>query len=186
MEIAAALRSVEAHRHVPCYSPTILTREGQTTPAQTPDALRHAAAVRAALTVLGVFYAADLDRLLAYDSLLERTTSWAWGMTGFAVLFVVLSRGVSGPAFAAVGVADVVLLLNDARVFREREAVARRVRFLNARLIGAEATDPSSALHDLRALSKPTLLQAVASRFRSHYALLFIVVGVAWWARTHW
>ena len=135
---------------------------------------------------MGALYAADLDRLLAYDALLERTVGWAWGTTGVAVLLAALSRGLSGHAFAAVGVADLALLLNDSRTFREREAVEHRVKLLHARLTGAEPTEPSRALSDLRALRRPILLHALVVRFRTHYALVFVVVGIAWWARTRW
>lgn len=142
------------------------------------------------LALIPHFYRGSVSQATSAQDRLDRTTDWA--ITLIAALLSVVFASVDMPAYLLlIG----LLLLNmflffEVRRYRFYDVWRSQVRFVQENVF-ANAFDPAGVKQhpnwreeigdDLRRPTfKVSYLEALARRIRRVYALLFVVVGVAW------
>lgn len=145
-------------------------------------------------TAMVHFYRGELTRSNVWRSRLDTTTNWAVITTGAALTF----------AFGSAENPSIVLLINtllvllflfmEARRYRYYELWTYRVRILERNYFGGllappflPHTDWANQLTD--SLNNPrfpiSLLEAFGRRYRRNYAPIFLILALAWIAKTY-
>ncbi|NKE37828.1 DUF2270 domain-containing protein [Natronococcus sp. JC468] len=145
------------------------------------------------LSLLPHFYRGTVTEATSAQDRLDRTTDWA--ITLIAALFSVVFASQDMPAYLLlIGLVLLGMFLYfEVRRYRFYDVWRSRVRFVQENIF-ANAFDPASVEQhpDWRAeigddLRQPTFkvsyLEALSRRIRRVYALLFVVVGLAWIAK---
>ncbi|WP_137290329.1 DUF2270 domain-containing protein [Natronorubrum halophilum] len=142
------------------------------------------------LSLLPHFYRGSVSQAVSAQDRLDRTTDWA--ITLIAALLSVVFASEDMPAYLLlIGLILLAMFLFfEVRRYRFYDVWRSRVRFVQENTF-ANAFDPAGIEHhpnwreeiadDLRQPTfKVSYLEALSRRVRRVYALLFIVVGVAW------
>ncbi|WP_121743551.1 DUF2270 domain-containing protein [Natronorubrum halophilum] len=142
------------------------------------------------LSLLPHFYRGSVSQAVSAQDRLDRTTDWA--ITLIAALLSVVFASEDMPAYLLlIGLILLAMFLFfEVRRYRFYDVWRSRVRFVQENTF-ANAFDPAGVEHhpnwreeiadDLRQPTfKVSYLEALSRRVRRVYALLFIVVGVAW------
>ncbi|WP_226043005.1 DUF2270 domain-containing protein [Natrinema sp. DC36] len=142
------------------------------------------------LSLLPHFYRGSVSQSVSAQDRLDRTTDWA--ITLIAALLSVVFASEDMPAYLLlIGLVLLgMFLLFEVRRYRFYDVWRSRVRFVQENIF-ANAFDPAGVEHhpnwreeigdDLRQPTfKVSYLEALSRRVRRVYALLFVVIGLAW------
>lgn len=145
-------------------------------------------------TAMVHFYRGELTRSNVWRQRLDNTTNWAVITTGAALTF----------AFGSADNPSIVLLINtllvllflfmEARRYRYYELWTHRVRILERNFFGGLLSPPflphsdwanqlTDSLHNPR--FPISLLEAFGRRYRRNYAPIFLILALAWIAKTY-
>ncbi len=142
------------------------------------------------LSLLPHFYRGSVSQTVSAQDRLDRTTDWA--ITLIAALLSIVFASKDMPAYLLlIGLILLgMFLFFEVRRYRFYDVWRSQVRFVEENVF-ANAFDPASAKHhpnwreeigdDLRQPTfKVSYFEALSRRIRRVYALLFVVVGLAW------
>ena len=163
--------------------------------AEPPDqevAADVAADPEAVIETLPHLYRAQCGNSSAAQSRMDRTTNWAITVQA-ALVSITFSRPAMPAYLLLIGLVTLAIFLSyEVRRYRFYDLYRARVRFLEENVyanllhpIGAEHGEWRQRLS--RDLRRPTFkvsaLEALSRRLRRIYALLFVVLGIAWGAK---